>query len=66
MDKGTSDMDDDDSEVLELISQGQSDHPLVKYTRLLQDKKAELEYKYNPVCREYLFFIKTYYLTILF
>lgn len=49
MDKGTSDMDDDDSEVLELISQGQSDHPLVKYTRLLQDKKAELEYKYNPV-----------------
>ena len=28
---------------------------LVKYKRLVQTKKDELEYKYNPVCMEYLF-----------
>ena len=39
----------EDSDFTELVNQGQEDHPLVKYTRLAQTKKAELEYKYNPV-----------------
>ena len=39
----------EDSDFAELVNQGQEDHPLVKYTRLAQTKKAELEYKYNPV-----------------
>ena len=39
----------DDSDFLELVSQGQESHPLVRFTRLAQTKKAELEYHYNPV-----------------
>ena len=41
----------DDSDFLELVSQGQESHPLVRFTRLAQTKKAELEYHYNPVGR---------------
>ena len=39
----------EDSDFLELVSQGQESHPLVRFTRLAQTKKAELEYHYNPV-----------------
>ena len=39
----------DDSDYTELVNQGKEDHPLVKYTRMVKDKKAELEYHYNPV-----------------
>ena len=28
---------------------GREEHPIVRYTRLVRDKKAELEYVYNPV-----------------
>ena len=39
----------DDSDFLDLVSQGKENHPLVRFTRLAQTKKAELEYHYNPV-----------------
>ena len=39
----------EDSDFLDLVSQGNESHPLVKFTRLVQNKKAELEYHYNPV-----------------
>ena len=39
----------EDSDFLELVSQGKENHPLVKFTRLAQTKKSELEYHYNPV-----------------
>lgn len=39
----------EDSDFLELVSQGQESHPLVRFTRLAGTKKAELEYHYNPV-----------------
>ena len=39
----------EDSDFLELVSQGKENHPLVRFTRLAQTKKAELEYHYNPV-----------------
>ena len=47
-------MDDscEDSDFQELVSQGQENHPLVRFTRLAQTKKAELEYHYNPVEQE--------------
>ena len=38
----------EDSDFLELVSQGAESHPLVRFTRLAQTKKAELEYHYNP------------------
>ena len=40
---------DEDSEFLDLVSQGREDHPLVRFTRMVKYKKSELEYHYNPV-----------------
>ena len=42
----------EDSDFQELVSQGQENHPLVRFTRLAQTKKVELEYHYNPVEQE--------------
>ena len=39
----------DDSEFEDLVAEGREEHPIVRYTRLVRDKKAELEYVYNPV-----------------
>ena len=41
----------EDSEFEDLVAEGREEHPLVRYTRLVRDKKAELEYVYNPVGR---------------
>ena len=40
---------DEDSEFLDLVSQGREDHPLVRFTRMVKYKKSEMEYHYNPV-----------------
>ena len=39
----------EDSEFEDLVAEGREEHPIVRYTRLVRDKKAELEYVYNPV-----------------
>lgn len=38
----------EDSEFEDLVAEGREEHPIVRYTRLVRDKKAELEYVYNP------------------
>ena len=48
--RGTS-VGEEDSEFEDLVAEGREEHPLVRYTRLVRDKKAELEYVYNPVGR---------------
>jgi hypothetical protein len=48
----------EDSEFEELVAEGREEHPIVRYTRLVRDKKAELEYVYNPVRAEANFSIR--------
>ena len=40
---------DEDSEYEKLIEADKEDHPIVKFTRMIQTKQAELVYHYDPV-----------------